>query len=68
MNDHQEAQPHFCTNCANVVFLGTKHIRMPGGWCEIIHQPRLVKATVIHKKGGDRATATTTQSRKRRRT
>jgi hypothetical protein len=39
-----------CQNCTRYVDKGTKHIQMPNGWCEIIYQPKRVKAVVVNTK------------------
>ena len=35
-----------CDNCKRKVWVGTRHFKMPNGWCEIIYTPKKVKATV----------------------
>lgn len=38
-----------CPNCTRYVDKGSKHIKLPGGWCQIIDQPKLVKSRVIKR-------------------
>lgn len=39
-----------CPNCSRYVDQGTKHLHLPGGWCEVIYQPKLVQSTVANPK------------------
>jgi hypothetical protein len=39
-----------CPNCTRYLDRGTKHIQIPNGLCEIIYQPKRVKAVVANPK------------------
>ena len=38
-----------CPNCTRYIAIGTRHVRLPGGWCEIIDQPKTVKSVVVNR-------------------
>jgi hypothetical protein len=39
-----------CPNCTRYIAEGTKHLKMPRGWCEVIYQPKRVKSEVVNPK------------------
>jgi hypothetical protein len=38
-----------CPNCTRYIEKGHKHIKMSGGWCQVIDQPKVVKSKVINE-------------------